>query len=356
MTISAMSPMLEKAGSEKAGSEKAGKRIVFMGSPDFAIPALERLHKSNQIIAVYSQPPRPAGRGMREKLVPLAQRATDLGLPTYWPKSLRDTGAQTELASLEADLFVVVAFGLLLPKAVLAMPRYGCINGHASLLPRWRGAAPIQRAIAAGDQITGMAAMLMEEGLDTGPVIDSIPCAIMPDDDAGSLHDKLSQMNADLLARVVTGLPDNLQAAQQQDATQSLYAPKISNAECAIDWHSTLAQIDRQIRAFSPSPGTYFTGPKGRIKIKAAQPSPDQSSPDQRKNNPVGSFMGLDENGRMQIAASDGVLKISQLQPAGSKAMPARDFLNGQPLAIGHIFPSPTDSNQTPNPDPSQPS
>lgn len=312
------------------------KRIVFMGSPDFAIPALARLSHLHDIVGVFTQPPRPAGRGMKEKLVPVAQYTKQIGLPVHWPSSLKSAAVQDELASFNADVLVVVAYGLLLPRSVLDMPRYGCINGHASLLPRWRGAAPIQRAIASGDTRTGMSAMRMETGLDTGPVIATLDCKIAVDDTAGTLHDRLAQLNADLLEAVMSDLPNLLAQAQAQNNESAVYAPKISTAECAINWHAPILATDRQIRAFSPYPGTWFTGPRGRIKIAAARSvssKTDTAAP--------GSFLGLGAAGQMRVATSDGVLEISRLQPAGKKVMDARDFLNGQDITLGHVFSPP---------------
>ena len=309
------------------------KRIVFMGSPEFAIPALARLSREHDVAAVYTQPPRPAGRGMTEQLVPLANYAQQLALPLRWPRSLKSTDAQDELAALNADVLVVVAYGLLLPQSVLDMPRYGCINGHASLLPRWRGAAPIQRAIAAGDTRTGMSAMCIEAGLDTGPVIATLDCEISADETAGTLHDRLAKLNADLLETVIAGLPDNLAQAQAQDEESAIYAQKITNAECAIDWYAPIAVTGRQIRAFSPYPGAWFNGPRGRIKITAARPITGKA-----KNVPAGSFLGLGEAGQMRVATIDGVLEISRLQPAGKRVMDARSFLNGHEIAPGHVF------------------
>lgn len=311
----------------------AAKRIVFMGSPDFAIPALDALAKDNEIVAVYTQPPRPAGRGMHEQHVPVAKHAIARGFALHHPATLKTPESQDELAAFKADIFVVVAYGLILPAPVLAMPRFGCINGHASLLPRWRGAAPIQRAIAAGDSETGISAMLMEAGLDTGPVLARRSCKIESDDTAGSLHDKLAIINASLLADVVADLPGLLDSAKPQDENLAIYAPKISTAECEIDWHAPLAQTDRQIRAFSPFPGTWFNGPKGRLKIHAAKPAFEQTA-----GAEPGSFLGLGEDDQLRIATADGVLDIHRLQPAGKKPMSGRDFLNGQPLPVGYSF------------------
>ena len=308
-------------------------RIVFMGSPDFAIPALDRLADSHDILAVYTQPPRRSGRGMRETPQPLAAHAAARGLETRHPVSLKNDVDAAELAALDADLFVVVAYGLLLPANVLAMPRYGCINGHASLLPRWRGAAPIQRAIEAGDAETGICAMLMEEGLDTGPVLASRSCAIGPQDTAGTLHDRLAAINADLLGDTVNALPGILQDAAPQDDSKAIYARKITPAEAEIDWQRSAVEIDRQIRAFSPVPGAWFNGPKGRIRVRGARPGIDATS-----QATAGTYLGLDADSGMRVTAGDGEIILDMLQPAGGRTMPVRDFLNGTPIQPGHLI------------------
>jgi len=308
-------------------------RIVFMGSPDFAVPALDRLAGSHDILAVYTQPPRRSGRGMRETPQPLAAHAATRGLETRHPASLKNDADAAALAALDADLFVVVAYGLLLPANVLAMPRYGCINGHASLLPRWRGAAPIQRAIEAGDAETGICAMLMEEGLDTGPVLASRSCEIGPQDTAGTLHDRLAAINADLLGDTVDALPGILDHAAPQDEAAAIYARKITPAEAEIDWQRSAAEIDRQIRAFTPVPGAWFNGPKGRIRVRDARTGTDAAS-----QAAAGTYLGLDADGGMRIAAGDGEIILDMLQPAGGRAMPARDFLNGTPVRQGSLI------------------
>ena len=310
-----------------------GRRIVFMGSPDFAIPALDRLAESHNILAVYTQPPRRAGRGMRETPQPLAAHAAARGIEVRHPLTLKDPEAAAALAALQADLFIVVAYGLLLPPDVLAMPRFGCINGHASLLPRWRGAAPIQRAIAAGDAETGICAMLMEAGLDTGPVLARRTCAIGPEDTAGDLHDRLAAINADLLADTVAALPAILEGAEPQDHAAASYAAKITPAEAEIDWTQTAEVTDRQIRAFTPVPGAWFTGPKGRIRIRAARRGADIAG-----GAPPGSYLGLDDAGGMRVATGAGEIILTSLQPAGGRAMPARDFLNGTPVPVGGLL------------------
>jgi methionyl-tRNA formyltransferase len=303
-------------------------RIVFMGSPDFAIPALDRLAGRHHICAVYTQPAKPSGRGMKPTPVPLAAYADSNNLPLFTPASLRGEDVQQELGTHQADFFVVVAYGLLLPKAVLALPRLGCINGHASLLPRWRGAAPIQRAIAAGDQTTGMSAMLMDEGLDTGIVLARRPCSIDANDTAGSLHDKLAALNASLLDDVIMDFDNRLKTAEPQDHDAASYAAKITSQDAEIDWTRTTADLDCHIRAYTPFPGAWCHGPKGRLRILAAHPA--ASAPE----GPPGTIIKAD-NRALHIAAGDGALVIDQLQPAGKKPMAAADFLNGQALTVG---------------------
>jgi len=305
------------------------RRIVFMGSPEFAIPTLDRLAGEHQVVAVYTQPPRRAGRGMRETPQPVAAYAAGRGLAVCHPESLKTKEDTAALAAWEADVFIVVAYGLILPPAVLAMPRFGCINGHASLLPRWRGAAPIQRAIAAGDTKTGVCAMIMEAGLDTGPVLDRRDCDIGIAETAATLHDRLAIMTADLLGEVVAHLPDILDRKQPQDDSAASYAPKRTSAEAEIDWRLPAQTLDRQIRAFTPVPGAWFAGPKGRIRIRNARLGPDDGS------DKPGQFLGLDSQGGMRIGTGAGEIILDDIQPAGGRAMPARAWLNGNPLPVG---------------------
>jgi len=301
-----------------------------MGSPGFAIPALDRLAADHDIIAVYTQPPRRSGRGMRETPQPLAAHAASHGFELRHPLSLKTDEDAATLAALEADVFVVVAYGLILPPPVLAMPRFGCINGHASLLPRWRGAAPIQRAIAAGDGSTGICAMLMEAGLDTGPVLARREIAIGATDTAGDLHDRLATLNAELLGEVVSDLPAILEGAQPQDDSRAVYAPKLTPAEAEIDWTLDALAIDRMIRAFMPVPGPWFAGPKGRVRVRAARLGAKAAA-----QQAPGLFLGLDTEGGMRISTGSGEISLDELQPAGGRAMPARDYLNGNQLAAG---------------------
>ena len=308
-------------------------RIVFMGSPDFAIPALQKLTETHDICAVYTQPAKPAGRGMRSTLVPVAAYASDKSLALFSPASLKTDEAQQQLARHKADLFVVVAYGLLLPKIVLNMPKLGCINGHASLLPRWRGAAPIQRAIAAGDVVTGISAMLMDEGLDTGKVLMQRSCKIDPAETAGSMHNKLATLNAETLDQVVWDVTSLLTTAEPQDDSQALYAAKIKPQEAKINWTSDTATIDCHIRAFTPFPGAWCLGPKGRLRILQARPA-DLARP---AHTPDGSIVSISKDA-LHVATGNGVLAIEQLQPAGKKPMHVADFLNGQKLMTGQML------------------
>ena len=308
-------------------------RIVFMGSPDFAIPALQKLAEKHHICAVYTQPAKPAGRGMKPTPVPVAAYAEDAGLTLFSPQSLLADDVYQQLAAHKADLFVVVAYGLLLPKAVLELPRFGCINGHASLLPRWRGAAPIQRAIAAGDPQTGISAMLMDEGLDTGKLLARRACQIDDTETAGSLHDKLTALNAKLLDDVVMDITSLRAAATPQDDSQAIYAAKISSQEAEIDWSRDSAALDCHIRAFTPFPGAWCHGPKGRLRILRARPV----AMERPQHAAAGSVVFVSKN-TLHLATGDGALAIEQLQPAGKKPMSVADFLNGQKLTSGQLF------------------
>ncbi len=317
-------------------------RIVFMGSPDFAIPALKKLSENHDICAVYTQPAKSAGRGMKSTLVPVAAYAANKSLALFSPTSLKADDAQQQLAAHDADLFVVVAYGLLLPKIVLNMPKLGCINGHASLLPRWRGAAPIQRAIAAGDAVTGISAILMDEGLDTGKVLMRRSCKIGQTETAGSLNDKLATLNAETLDEVVRDITRLLATAEPQDDSQARYAAKITPQEAEIDWACDTATLDHHIRAFTPFPGAWCLGPKGRLRILQARPA-NLAHP---AHAPAGSIVSLGK-ASLHVATGDGILAIEQLQPAGKKPMHVADFLNGHKLVTGQMLAAPTAWSKT---------
>jgi methionyl-tRNA formyltransferase len=308
-------------------------RIVFMGSPDFAIPALQKLSETHDVCAVYTQPAKPAGRGMRSTPVPVGTYAAEKSMTLFSPDSLKTSEAQQQLAAHNADLFVVVAYGLLLPKIVINIPKLGCINGHASLLPRWRGAAPIQRAIAAGDALTGISAMLMDEGLDTGKVLMRRSCKIDAAETAGSLHNKLATLNAKTLDEVVADISSLLITAEPQDDSQARYAAKITPQEAEIDWALDTATLDCHIRAFTPFPGAWCQGPKGRLRILQARQT-DLTRP---VHASAGSIISVGK-ADLHVATGNGVLAIEYLQPAGKKPMHVADFLNGQNLVNGQML------------------
>ena len=300
-------------------------RVVFMGTPDFSVPALNALVEAgHQIVAVYCQPPRPAGRGKKERLTPVHARALELGLEVRHPVSLRDVAAQADLAALDADIAVVVAYGLILPQAVLDAPRKGCLNIHASLLPRWRGAAPIHRAIMEGDAETGVCIMQMEAGLDTGPVLMREATAITPEDTTDVLHDRLSAMGArlivDTLSRLDTLTPD---PQSEQGVT---YAHKIDKAEAQIDWTVPDEQVDRQIRGLSPFPGAWTERNGERIKLLASELAEGQGEP------------GTVLDDMLAVACGEGAVRLLRLQRAGKAAQDAGTFLRGRPIAPGETF------------------
>jgi methionyl-tRNA formyltransferase len=306
-------------------------RLAFMGSPDFAVPALEALIAAgHEIACVYSQPPRPAGRGRNERRTPVHEAAAARGLPVRTPKSLKGPKAQAAFAALDLDLAVVVAYGLLLPKAVLDAPRLGCVNLHGSLLPRWRGAAPIQRALMAGDAVTGVQAMRMEEGLDTGPIILSADVPILPGDTAGALHDRMAREGALVLAEAAAMIESG-QAVETPQAHEGVtYAEKITPAETRIDWARPAREIDLKIRGLSPFPGAWFLLPtdKGAVRVKAL-------------NSRLGQGRGapgeaLDDD--LLIACGEGAVRLLEVQREGKGAMNAADFLRGQKIAAGAVL------------------
>ena len=247
-------------------------RLAFMGTPDFAVPCLDALVAAGHgIAAVYTQPPRQAGRGRKPRPSPVQMAAERHGFEVRTPLSLKDAGEQAAFAALNLDAAVVVAYGLMLPKPVLAAPRLGCLNIHASLLPRWRGAAPIQRAIMAGDPETGVTIMQMDEGLDTGPMLLRESIAIAADETAGTLHDRLAELGARLIVDALEGLAAGRLRATPQPADGAVYAAKLTRADEVIDWRRSADEIARQVRALSPAPGAWFAAKGERIKVLAAQ-------------------------------------------------------------------------------------
>ena len=335
---SAAMPDTVRAPINQSGSKL---RIVFMGSPEFAIPSLDRLARTHDVCAVYSQPAKKSGRGMKTTPVPTANYALKAGLPLFTPEHLKSTEIKAQLASHQADLFVVVAYGMLLPAEILAIPRFGCLNGHASLLPRWRGAAPIQRAIEAGDTKTGISAMLMGEELDAGPIVALSHIEISNTDTSGSLHDQLAILAASCLCEVIDAAPKSLKAPVPQSENGVIYAPKITPADAMINWTRSATNLDYHIRAFSPYPGAWCNGPKGRLRILQARPiCPTETTPNITPGPMAGRFLCRHADGAMVIGCGDGALAIDQLQPAGKSVMAASDFLNGAGLVIGDFLDS----------------
>ncbi|QGX99419.1 methionyl-tRNA formyltransferase [Roseovarius faecimaris] len=297
-------------------------RVIFMGSPEFSVPVLDALVEAgHEIAAVYCQPPRPAGRGKKDRPTPVQARAEALGLPVRHPTSLKDPGAQEAFADVKADIAVVVAYGLLLPQAVLDAPRHGCVNIHASLLPRWRGAAPIHRAIMAGDAETGVCIMQMEAGLDTGPVLWREATPIGAEETTGQLHDRLSEMGARLIVEALERLETLTPEPQPQEGVT--YAAKIEKAEARIDWAWRAEEVDRQIRGLSPFPGAWCEADGQRIKLLASRMAQGCGAPGQI----------LDE--ALNVACGRGAVRLLRLQRAGGKAQDAQEFLRGMPLLKG---------------------
>lgn len=301
--------------------------IIFAGTPDFAATHLQALLNSeHNVIAVYTQPDKPAGRGKKLQASPVKQLAEAHHIPVYQPKSLRKEEAQAELQALNADVMVVVAYGLILPEAVLKAPKYGCLNVHGSLLPRWRGAAPIQRSIWAGDTETGVTIMQMDIGLDTGDMLHKMTTPILPTETSASLYAKLAELAPPALLEVLNGLTSGQFKPEKQQDEQANYAEKLTKEEAKLDWNLTACQLERNIRAFNPAPMAYLTlmvnEVEERIKVYQAEVLPHQEKA-------VGTVLAVDKNG-IQIATQQGVLNIIQLQPAGKKPMSVQDFLNGR--------------------------
>ncbi|HEY4112532.1 MAG TPA: methionyl-tRNA formyltransferase [Rhizomicrobium sp.] len=297
-------------------------RLAFMGTPDFAVPSLvELIGHGHDITAVYTQPPRPKGRGLASEASPVAKVAETHALTTRAPLTLKDAQAQAEFAALNVDAAIVVAYGLLLPKPILDAPKMGCFNLHASLLPRWRGAAPIQRAIMAGDAATGVMVMRMEEGLDTGPVLMSKRVAIGRKA-YGELHDDLSRLGADLMARALAALERGSIDEHPQEG-EPTYAKKIGKNEARIDWSKSAREIDCLIRGLSPSPGAWCEAKGERLKLLCAEPLSGGGAPGEI----------LDD--QLTVACGEGALRLLRLQRAGKSVMTAEELLRGFALQQG---------------------
>ncbi|MEH6608298.1 MAG: methionyl-tRNA formyltransferase [Halioglobus sp.] len=310
-------------------------RIIFAGTPEFAAHHLdELLNSANQVVAVYTQPDRPAGRGKKIVPGPVKQLALDKAIPVQQPPSLKDEAAQEALAQYKADVLVVVAYGLILPQAVLDIPRLGCINVHGSLLPRWRGAAPIQRAIEAGDTQTGITIMQMDAGLDTGSMLASASCPIEPHTTAASLHDTLAKVGPELLITVLSDLPAYQAKHQKQSENGVTYAEKILKPEACLDWLQPAKTLDRLIRAFNPFPICYSTLGGQRVKIWAATPIGEAMG-----DSAPGTIVAANRNG-IAVSCGGGELLIRRLQLPGGKPLYAEEVLNSRSelFAIGQRF------------------
>jgi methionyl-tRNA formyltransferase len=307
-------------------------RIVFAGTPEFAAEHLTALLDTpHQLVAVYSQPDRPAGRGQKLTPSPVKQLALQRGVPVYQPQSLRDPAAQAELTALAPDLLVVVAYGLILPQAVLDIPRLGCINSHASLLPRWRGAAPIQRAIEAGDSETGVTVMQMEAGLDTGPMLLKVHTPISAEDTGGSLHDRLAALGPQAVIEAIAGLAAGNLVGEVQDDSLATYAHKLNKDEARLDWTRPAVELERLIRAFNPWPICHSSLSETPVKILAGHLSEGQGQP--------GTILAASKDG-LTIACGQGALCLTRLQLPGGKALNFADLYNSrrEQFAIGLVL------------------
>jgi methionyl-tRNA formyltransferase len=306
-------------------------KILFAGTPQFAATALEALlAQGHEVVAVLTQPDRPAGRGMKLTPSPVKQTALSHGLPVLQPLTLKQADIQQELAAYAADVMVVAAYGLILPQAVLDMPRFGCLNIHASLLPRWRGAAPIQRAILAGDAETGITIMQMDAGLDTGAMLLKKVCAIAPEDNAQTLHDKLAVLGAEAIVEVLPLVAAGALSAEKQDDSQATYAAKLSKSEARLDWDQDATSLVRAVRAYHPFPVAQATVRETPVKIwQASVQSGRQGEP--------GLVLTVEPHGIL-VACGQGALLLEVLQRPGGKALPAAQFLQGFPLQPGDRF------------------
>ena len=299
-------------------------RIIFMGTPDFAVPALRALHDAgHEIACVYTQPPRPAGRGKKLRPSPVQAAAEELGLPVRHPKSLKSDEARADFAALEADVAIVAAYGLILPQVVLDAPKHGCLNIHASILPRWRGAAPIHRAIMAGDAGTGVTIMQMELGLDTGPMLATVRTPI-EDKTTGELTEELAELGAGLMVQVLRELDNHVPVVQDDD--EATYAPKIDKAEARIDWSREPQELVRHVHGLAPFPGAWFEHDGQRVKVLRAEIAEGSAT--------AGEV--LDDN--CTIACGSGALRPTRLQRAGKPAMDLGDFLRGNPVTKGSVI------------------
>ncbi len=300
-------------------------RILFAGTPDFSVPPLRALLESeHQVVGVHTQPDRPAGRGRKLQPSPVKQVAQEAGVPVHQPVTLRQAEAVETIAALAPDLMVVVAYGLILPPEVLAIPRLGCVNIHASLLPRWRGAAPIQRAIEAGDRVTGVSIMQMDEGLDTGPVYLMRETPIEREDTAATLHDRLARLGAEALMEALPGIAAGTLQPKPQDESGATYAPKLEKKEAFIDWTQPAWRIERKVQAFNPWPVAQTRYEQANLRIWEAHAIEGMAAA-------PGTVMAAGREG-VDVATGDGLLRITRLQMPGKKPVTAQDFINAHAI------------------------
>ncbi len=311
-------------------------KILFMGTPDFARSILEKLHKDGEnIVAVVTQPDKPQGRKMILTPPPVKQYAQENGLPVYQPVTLKDGAFADTLSEIDPDLIIVAAYGKILPAYILEYPKFGCINAHASLLPRWRGAAPIQRAIMAGDRLTGVTAMYMAQGLDTGDMILTVEVPITDEDDFGTLHDKLAVAGGEAMTQTVAKLRNGTVTREVQNDEDATYAAKIENPDCVIDFTKSVTDVYNQVRGLSPVPLALSWMPDGkRLKIVSAEKEicSVTAAP--------GTVVAI-ERGTLDISCADGILHVTHLQPEGKGRMSAADFLRGRKLSVGDVLHTP---------------
>jgi methionyl-tRNA formyltransferase len=307
-----------------------------MGTPDFAVPSLEKIHKEYHVLSVYTQPPKKSGRGLRTKLNPIHEISNDYNLPVKTPQNFKSFDIIEEIKNLKPDFIIVVAYGIILPKTVLDIPNFFCLNGHASDLPRWRGAAPIQRAIEAGDKTTAACAMIMEETLDTGPVIAKKKINILNKDTASSLHDKLSKLTANVLIESMDKIIQNKYKSIKQKITGITYANKITSNDTLINWSQNNEEILRKLRSLSNWPGGWTYHNQNRIRIHEAKKIEFSVG---KENIKPGEFIGYSGNGSPIIqCGSNSFLEITQIQKEGKKKMNSQDFLRGYKINIGDKF------------------
>jgi methionyl-tRNA formyltransferase len=305
----------------------SNKRIIFAGTPEFAVPSLLALLESkHSVCAVYTQPDRKAGRGQKLQPSPVKSIALQHQIPVYQPTTLKAVETQAQLQALQPDLLIVAAYGLLLPKAVLEIPRFGCINVHASLLPRWRGAAPIQRALIAGDTVTGITLMQMDVGLDTGAILKQESCPILPSDTGQTVHDRLAELGRKMLTETIDTI-EHLPATAQDNA-QATYAPKLDKAEAQLNWQESAIVLERKVRAFNPWPVAQATVFNQVLRIWVAQALPATNN-----QAPIGTMLRSQRDG-IDIMTADGVLRLTFIQRAGGKPIAVNDFLNAHPECL----------------------